>query len=545
VQRLEPLIHNADAAISSPETESGGMLMAIRPSARVCSLSLLIVLGFGVGAAGAQDGVRCPGEPATMVIGYGDVVECESSGVADTDDFTFSGAEGESIVINAYRGCVTLRAPGGATTNSCSDFAHRLDAVLTATGTYTITVARTPSLINFTYFFALERFVPASPAARPIGFTEPMTDQINVPTDFDLFSFSGTPNQVVAVVMDTPGGVNPVCAELIAPDNSRAVGCSSSIHGRLQATLTQDGTHVIAMRHQASGSGPYTIQLLCISGSCGIPAPPTGLTGTVSTYATTFAWTPAAAGSAATSFVLEAGTSSGATDVMVFDTLSAGTTFVSPGLPNGTYFVRVRARNAAGTSAPSNEIIVSGATGCAPGAPGNLIASVSGLNVAFQWNAAAGSPTSHELEAGTAPGKSNLGTFPVGLTAQFATPAPPGVYYVRIRARNACGVGPASNEVLVLIGQACTTPPTAPPTFTASLAGQVLTLAWAAAGAQPASYIIEAGTASGAANIATLDRGSQLSFVTTVPPGAYFIRVRARNACGIGPASIERMVVVP
>jgi predicted phage tail protein len=251
------------------------------------------------------------------------------------------------------------------------------------------------------------------------------------------------------------------------------------------------------------------------------------------------------AGSAATSFVLEAGTSPGATNVMAFDTLSAGSTFVSPGLPNGIYFVRVRALNAAGTSAPSNEITVSGAIGCAPGTPGNMMASVSGLNVAFQWNAAAGSPTSYELEAGTASGASNLGTFPAGLTTQFATAAPPGVYYVRVRARNACGVGPASNEVTVVIGQACTTAPTAPPTFTASLAGQVLTLAWAAAGGQPASYIIEAGTGSGAADIAALDVGSQLSFVTNVPPGAYFIRVRARNACGIGLASIERMVVVP
>jgi hypothetical protein len=33
----------------------------------------------------------------------------------------------------------------------------------------------------------------------------------------------------------------------------------------------------------------------------------------------------------------------------------------------------------------------------------------------------------------------------------FATPAPAGVYYLRAAARNACGIGASSNEVVVAV----------------------------------------------------------------------------------------------
>jgi hypothetical protein len=245
------------------------------------------------------------------------------------------------------------------------------------------------------------------------------------------------------------------------------------------------------------------------------------------------------------SYVVEAGTTSGTTNVIAFDTLSAATTFMAPGIPNGTYFVRIRARNLAGTSAPSNEITISGgSTGCAPGPPGTLSVTVAGPNVTFQWGAATGGPSSYVLEAGTATGSSNLGTFDLGAITQYAVAAPPGVYYVRVRARNACGTGAPSNEVTVSVGQGCTLPG-APPTFTVSLAGRVVTLAWGAATGQPTSYVIEAGSSSGASNLVNTDIGNRLSFVATAPPGTYFVRIRGRNACGTGPASIERSVTVP
>jgi hypothetical protein len=432
-------------------------------------------------------------------------------------------------------------------TAACGASHNRLDAVLTETGTYRVTVRAAPGFVGgHAYGIAFERLIPASPAARPIAFGETVADQFNVGGDLDLFTFAGAVNQTVAVVMDSPGRAAIPCVELIAPDNTRAVACPTLFSDRLQATLTQSGTHVILVRQISSLPGPYSIQFLCVSGSCAAPpGPPAGLTGSVTTHATSLSWTAPASGGPPTSYVVEAGTTSGATNVVAFDTLSTATTFMAPGIPNGTYFVRIRARNTAGTSAPSNEITISsGSGGCAPGPPGTLNAAVTGANVTFQWGAAAGGPTSYVLEAGTTPGSSNIGTFDVGLTTQFAATAPPGVYYVRVRARNACGPGASSNEVTVSVGQGCTLPG-APPTLTVSLAGRVVTLTWGAATGQPTSYVLEAGTATGASNLVNADIGNQLSFVATAPPGTYFIRIRGRNACGTGPASIERSVSVP
>jgi hypothetical protein len=67
----------------------------------------------------------------------------------------------------------------------------------------------------------------------------------------------------------------------------------------------------------------------------------------------------ASSGPAATSFLIEAGTSSGRIDVAVLGTGSASTTWSYNGVPPGrVFYVRLRAVNAAGWSLPSNEVII-------------------------------------------------------------------------------------------------------------------------------------------------------------------------------------------
>ncbi len=72
--------------------------------------------------------------------------------------------------------------------------------------------------------------------------------------------------------------------------------------------------------------------------------------------------------------------------------------------------------------------------------------------VSLTWGAAAGNATTYVVEAGTAAGLANVGTFATGhLDTTFITPAPSGTYYVRVRAANAFGVSASSNEVTVVV----------------------------------------------------------------------------------------------
>jgi predicted phage tail protein len=118
-------------------------------------------------------------------------------------------------------------------------------------------------------------------------------------------------------------------------------------------------------------------------------------------------------------------------------------------IPSGTYYVRVRSVNALGESDPTEDIEVR-APG-APQAPGTLTVSGTGAAVELHWTAPSTGPavTGYLIEAGTAPGLSDIVTLPVGDVPRFETTAPPGVYYVRVRAINRRGTSPPSNEVVV------------------------------------------------------------------------------------------------
>jgi len=161
-------------------------------------------------------------------------------------------------------------------------------------------------------------------------------------------------------------------------------------------------------------------------------------------------WTAPAADGAMedrpTSYVLEAGTTPGASDVA---TVPVGNvTRFEANVPSGTYYVRVRAVNDYGDSEPTEDLMLV-APG-APGAPRSLTSTGTGA-VNLRWTASSGAaPTGYLIEAGTAPGRADLGVLQVGNVTSFTAPAPPpGTYYVRVRAINGRGAGQTSNEVVV------------------------------------------------------------------------------------------------
>ena len=184
----------------------------------------------------------------------------------------------------------------------------------------------------------------------------------------------------------------------------------------------------------------------------------------------TLNWGTPASGDPVTTYVIEAGSVPGLANLANFTTNSTATTFSASGIGNGTYYVRVRAQNAGGTSAPSNEsTLVVGAAGCTtpPGAPSALAIATSGGTVTLTWNTPSGgcAPTSYILQAGSSSGQSNLANSNVGNTTSYvATGVGAGTYYVRVLAANGTGQSGASNEFVLTVGSSA-------PLFTRSGSG--------------------------------------------------------------------------
>jgi hypothetical protein len=249
------------------------------------------------------------------------------------------------------------------------------------------------------------------------------------------------------------------------------------------------------------------------------------------------------------------------------------------GLPNGTYdaftsnslgyaneiYNNLPCSGACSTDtaiASGTPIVVTGATAdttdidfalaaqnAPPRAPTNLRAITTGFTTTFTWTAPSTSnavaATSYILEAGVAPG-STLVTFPVNGTSFTVSGVPVGSFYVRVRGVNAFGAGPASTDYVLTIRSDGAQPLDAPTNVFAFVSAGRLTMTWAAApaGGVPTSYVVEAGSATGITNIATLPVNTRSFTFSPVPNGFYFLRVRARTATQLGPPSAEAMIVV-
>jgi hypothetical protein len=195
-------------------------------------------------------------------------------------------------------------------------------------------------------------------------------------------------------------------------------------------------------------------------------------------------------------------------------------------------------------SANDFEVIELGWRGsaCAPPAPPQALSStVTGQLVHLTWHApSGGGQQEYVLEAGTSPGLSNAASITLPNSPSFSVVAPPGTYYVRARARNACGPSAVSNEIVVSVG-GCS-PPAAPGNLRFTRAESLVTLHWDAA-SSASDYIVEVGSVSGASDLlVTPLPGAPVS--ASPSPGMYYVRVRARNGCGAGPSSNEIMVVI-
>jgi hypothetical protein len=87
-------------------------------------------------------------------------------------------------------------------------------------------------------------------------------------------------------------------------------------------------------------------------------------------------------------------------------------------------------------------------------------------------------------------------------------------------------------------------PPAAPAGFAFGVRGVTVTLTWdASAGA--IDYLLEAGSTPGANNLFNGSVGNVTSLSVSVPPGRYYVRLRARNAVGASAPTADLLIDVP
>ena len=181
-----------------------------------------------------------------------------------------------------------------------------------------------------------------------------------------------------------------------------------------------------------------------------VPPAPSNLVASVSGAEVWLEWTPPIGGDP-TEYRLEAGTLQGGSDVGAW-ILPPTPSYRVAGVPDGRYFVRVRAATGAGVSPPSNEVeVIVGVP--QPLAPTGLIAAVDAQTVSLTWSAVAGPLDQYVLDVGSAPGLSDLVRgAPLGpaTSARFER-VPAGRYYARVRAINRTGSSPPSAEVTVIV----------------------------------------------------------------------------------------------
>lgn len=180
----------------------------------------------------------------------------------------------------------------------------------------------------------------------------------------------------------------------------------------------------------------------------------------------------------------------------------------------------------------------------APGAPTGVSAVVAAGQVTISWGppATGGTVSDYVLEAGTATALSNLYNASVGLATRVSSPVSAGVYFVRVRARNAAGISAPSNEAAFSVGGAptpCGASPPPPSGITGSVQSGIASLRWSPAPGATA-YVVTAGSVPGGADVYDGNVGATVEVSAAVSAGfRAYARVYAINSCGRSVASQE------
>jgi hypothetical protein len=310
-------------------------------------------------------------------------------------------------------------------------------------GTVVVTVAANPGPARVGTLTVAGVTVMVTQSAGIAAPSSPLNFSVSVVNNSVTFSWS-PPQTGSAVTYVIEAGTGPGLANIVSlPVGGVTVFTTNAPNGTYYTRVRAVNTFGVSA---PSNEVSFTVGPVA-------PGPPQNLRVTVTGATVAIAWDEPVAGGTPSSYLLEAGSASGLSNIAVLPVTS--TSLLVPFVPDGTYFVRARATNTAGVSAPSAEISFTvGTPVVPPGAPSNLVASVSGNFVQLTWEAptAGGIPTSYTLQAGSGPGLSNIVVFTLPPTTGFnVAGVPPGSYFVRVVASNAGGTSAASNEVIISV----------------------------------------------------------------------------------------------
>ncbi len=302
--------------------------------------------------------------------------------------------------------------------------------------------------------------------------------------------------------------------------------------------------------NSATAEGDYSpVVAVAISGTGGVvtlPASPTNVVaGATSPTSITLSWQDVATDE--TGYEVERATAGG-TFVRVSVLGPNSVSYTADNLTENTaYSFRVRAVNAAGSSAYSNTATVSTPYSL-PAAPTSLVAGATSPNsITLVWQDVAINETGYQVERSTAGGSFSLiASLPVNSNS-FTNPslAENTVYAFRVRAINPAGGSPYSNTATV------TTPYSLPAAPTSLVAGATspnsITLVWQDVAINETGYQVERSTAGGSFSlIASVPANSSTFSATGLTENTgYVFRIRATNPAGASPYSNTATAVTP
>jgi hypothetical protein len=281
--------------------------MIIRASSRVFTVvaSIISALMFtqAVVASTVENALDTTGLPNPVGITYGD--HTNNSGFADVievDSYRFQGIAGDPIrtIVSSLSGGldprIELRDPSGAVIDTVfcngsysSLCSINLDANLTSTGTYTLSVSDVNSDESGNYSLHIDAYPPTD---NWVGFAYdlPVLEELGHVSDMDFLAFSGAAGtEIRLTVRSLTGGLDPQLevwdpqGNLISDtfcNGSYSSLCTTSA----DLSLSMTGIYRVGLTDVGwNETGNYDLGVSCLFGDCPTEAPSSivGLEGTI------------------------------------------------------------------------------------------------------------------------------------------------------------------------------------------------------------------------------------------------------------------------